>query len=106
MFSVMRDSTKAEHGGISSLAAFSTSLAARVGAGNIAGVAVAISLGGPGAVFWMRVVAIVGMVTSMVESTLAQNSDSLPDHRALHGRLRGAAGGAADLGGWRTCPWA
>ena len=49
-----------------------TSLAARVGTGNLAGVAIAIYLGGPGAVFWMWMTAIVGMSTSFIESTLAQ----------------------------------
>ncbi|MDO5768039.1 MAG: alanine/glycine:cation symporter family protein [Psychrobacter sp.] len=59
-------------GGISSFEALMTSLAARVGTGNLAGVAIAIYLGGPGAVFWMWITAIVGMSTSFIESTLAQ----------------------------------
>jgi len=59
-------------GGISSFEALMTSLAARVGTGNLAGVAIAIYLGGPGAIFWMWVTAIVGMSTSFIESTLAQ----------------------------------
>lgn len=59
-------------GGISPFQAFCTGLAARVGTGNLAGVAVAITLGGPGAIFWMWLVAIIGMATSFVESTLAQ----------------------------------
>lgn len=58
--------------GISPFAAFATSLAARVGAGNIAGVAIAITIGGPGAVFWMWVIALLGMATAMIEATLAQ----------------------------------
>ena len=57
---------------VSSFQAFCTSLAARVGTGNMAGVAVAITAGGPGAVFWMWVVALLGMSTSLVENTLAQ----------------------------------
>lgn len=72
MFSVMRNSTKAKHGGVTSFGAFATSLAARVGTGNIAGVATALVVGGPGAVFWMWVVALIGMCTAMVEATLAQ----------------------------------
>lgn len=72
VFTVMRRSLVAEHGGISSFGAFATGLAARVGTGNIAGVAIAITLGGPGAVFWMWIVALVGMSTSFVENTLAQ----------------------------------
>lgn len=59
-------------GGISSFQAFAVGLASRVGTGNIAGVAVALTLGGPGAIFWMWVVAAVGMATAFVEATLAQ----------------------------------
>lgn len=58
--------------GISPFQALCTSLASRVGTGNIAGVAVALVLGGPGAIFWMWVVAFVGMATAYAESTLAQ----------------------------------
>ena len=57
---------------ISSFRAFTISAAARVGTGNIAGVALAISLGGPGSVFWMWLLALIGGATSFVESTLAQ----------------------------------
>ena len=57
---------------ISSFQAFTLSLASRVGTGNIAGVAIAIVLGGPGAVFWMWVVAFIGSANAFVESTLAQ----------------------------------
>ena len=59
-------------GGISSFQAFCIGLASRVGTGNIAGVAIAITLGGPGAVFWMWCVALLGMATAFVEATLAQ----------------------------------
>lgn len=58
--------------GISAFKAFTISAAARVGTGNVAGVAIAITVGGPGAVFWMWLMAIVGGATSFVESTLAQ----------------------------------
>ncbi|MFG6160024.1 alanine/glycine:cation symporter family protein [Halomonas sp. 1390] len=71
MFKLLRHSREAD-GGISSFQALSTSLAARVGTGNLAGVAVAIYFGGPGAIFWMWMTALVGMATSFVESTLAQ----------------------------------
>lgn len=64
--------SRTDKDGISSLQALSVSLASRVGTGNIAGVAVAITLGGPGAVFWMWVVATVGMATAYAESALAQ----------------------------------
>lgn len=58
--------------GISAFKAFTISAASRVGTGNVAGVALAIAAGGPGAVFWMWVLAILGGATSFVESTLAQ----------------------------------
>jgi AGCS family alanine or glycine:cation symporter len=57
---------------ISAREALLISVGGRVGGGNIAGVAVAITLGGPGAVFWMWAIAIVGMATSLVECSLAQ----------------------------------
>jgi len=57
---------------ISGRSALLISVGSRVGGGNIAGVAVAITLGGPGAVFWMWAIALVGMATSLVECTLAQ----------------------------------
>ncbi len=57
---------------ISSFQAFAVSVATRVGTGNLAGVATAITLGGPGAVFWMWVIALVGSATAFIESTLAQ----------------------------------
>lgn len=58
--------------GISSFQAFALGLADRVGTGNIAGVAIALAMGGPGAIFWMWVVAFLGMSTAFLESTLAQ----------------------------------
>ena len=57
---------------ISSFQAFAISLASRVGTGNLAGVATAISIGGPGAVFWMWIIALLGASSAFVESTLAQ----------------------------------
>ncbi|MEG2740541.1 alanine/glycine:cation symporter family protein [Clostridium sp.] len=61
-----------EKGQVSSFQAFCISTASRVGTGNIAGIAIAITLGGPGAVFWMWLVALIGGASSFVESTLAQ----------------------------------
>lgn len=58
--------------GISSFQALAVSLSGRVGTGNIAGVAAAIGFGGPGAVFWMWMVAFFGAATAYAESTLAQ----------------------------------
>ena len=63
---------KTEGHAISSFQAFCVSTASRVGVGNIAGVAIAIVTGGPGAVFWMWVIAFLGCATGFVESTLAQ----------------------------------
>ena len=57
---------------IGSFQAFAVSLSSRVGTGNLAGVASAIFVGGPGAVFWMWVMALLGAATAFVEATLAQ----------------------------------
>lgn len=57
---------------VSNMQSFMISVAGRVGAGNIAGVALAITIGGPGAIFWMWVMALLGAATGFVESTLAQ----------------------------------
>lgn len=75
MFNILRSGrlfNRAEDGHISSFQALMLSVAGRVGGGNIAGVAVAITLGGPGAVFWMWVAGLLGMATSFIECTLAQ----------------------------------
>ncbi len=68
----MFGSRNADGDGISSFQAFAIGLASRVGTGNIAGVAIALVGGGPGAIFWMWIVALVGMATAFVEATLAQ----------------------------------
>jgi len=65
-------SGKESENGISSFQALAVSLSGRVGTGNIAGVAAAIGFGGPGAVFWMWIVAFLGAATAYTESTLAQ----------------------------------
>lgn len=57
---------------ISPFEAFVVSLASRVGTGNLAGVATAVAVGGPGAVFWMWIIALLGAANAFVESTLAQ----------------------------------
>ena len=67
--------------GISSFQALAISLSGRVGTGNIAGVAAAIGFGGPGAVFWMWVVAFLGAATAYVESTLAQIYKEVEDNQ-------------------------
>ncbi|WP_257143865.1 alanine/glycine:cation symporter family protein [Bacillus pseudomycoides] len=66
-----RKAQKEKHG-VSSFQAFCMSTASRVGTGNLAGVAIAISTGGPGAVFWMWLIAMIGGASAFVESTLAQ----------------------------------
>ena len=71
MWSLLFNSTPSEKG-ISSFQALAVSLSGRVGTGNIAGVAAAIGFGGPGAVFWMWVVAFLGASTAYAESTLGQ----------------------------------
>ncbi len=73
MFRLLGESTgKEEKHHISSFQAFTVSLASRVGTGNLAGVATAIAIGGPGAVFWMWIIALLGSSSAFVESTLAQ----------------------------------
>lgn len=72
MFNILRDTVHDKEGHISSFQALMLSVAGRVGGGNIAGVAVAITLGGPGAVFWMWVIGLIGMSTSFFECSLAQ----------------------------------
>lgn len=63
---------KDSNDGVSPFQAFTISAASRVGTGNVTGVALAIGVGGPGAIFWMWIIAIIGMATAFVESTLAQ----------------------------------
>ena len=85
MFAVFKDSLRSSAGQLSSFQALMLSLAGRVGAGNIAGVGIAVTLGGPGAVFWMWVTALVGMSSSLIECTLGQ----LYKRRDAEGQLRG-----------------
>ena len=78
---------------ISPFQAFAVSLASRVGTGNLAGVATAIAVGGPGAVFWMWIIALIGSANAFIESSLAQlykrrTEDSFiggPAYYILHG---------------------
>ncbi len=86
MFRVLSSNNQsADPNAISARQALLVSVGGRVGGGNIAGVAVAITLGGPGAVFWMWAIAIVGMATSLVECSLAQ----LYKRRQENGDFRG-----------------
>ena len=70
---------------VSSFQAMMVSTASRVGTGNIAGVATAIAVGGPGAVFWMWIMATIGSASAFIESTLAQ----IWKRRAKGGEFRG-----------------
>ena len=81
----LKNSVTPQPGGLTSFQALCTSLAARLGSGNLAGVALAISAGGPGAVFWMWVTALLGMATSFAESSLAQ----LYKEKDKNGQFRG-----------------
>ena len=100
MFRQLRRSHR-QDGGISSFQAFCVGLASRVGTGNIAGVAIALTVGGPGAIFWMWVVAAVGMATAIIEATLGQMFKVRSDDGAFRGGpafyiqngLRSRAGG-------------
>ena len=85
MFRIFAQAFQRQSGQLSSFQALMLSVAGRVGAGNIAGVAVAITLGGPGAVFWMWLVALLGMATSFFECSLAQ----LFKRREADGSYRG-----------------
>lgn len=85
MFRIFSEAFQHQPGQLSSFQALMLSVAGRVGAGNIAGVSVAIMLGGPGAIFWMWMVALVGMATSYFECSLAQ----LYKRRESDGSYRG-----------------
>ncbi|MEN1927164.1 alanine/glycine:cation symporter family protein [Luteimonas sp. MJ293] len=84
MVRLLLSGTKSE-AGVSSFQALAMSLSGRVGIGNIAGVATAIAFGGPGAVFWMWVMAALGASTAFIESTLAQ----IYKEKDAQGRYRG-----------------
>lgn len=81
----LKNSITPQPGGLTSFQALCTSLAARIGSGNLAGVALAIAAGGAGAVFWMWIAAVIGMATSFAECSLAQ----LYKERDSKGQFRG-----------------
>ena len=73
MIRLIRSKSSAERGeGISAFQSFATTVGSRVGMGNIAGVATALFFGGPGAIFWMWLIAMIGASSSFAECTLAQ----------------------------------
>ena len=100
LFKVVFASGSGDKAGISPFQALTVSLASRVGTGNITGVAVALYLGGPGAIFWMWMVALVGLATAYSESTLAQ----LYKVRNEEGQYRG--GPAFYIARGLGAPWA
>ncbi|WP_417791852.1 alanine/glycine:cation symporter family protein [Stutzerimonas xanthomarina] len=100
MVRAIRGARQSDASGISPFQALCTSLASRVGTGNLAGVAVALYLGGAGAIFWMWVVALVGMATAYAESSLAQ----LYKVRDGEGQYRG--GPAFYIAKGLKAPWA
>lgn len=94
MFGVLHNSRQKDSQGISSYQAFCTSMASRVGTGNVAGIAIAITLGGPGAIFWMWIIALLGASTAFAESTLAQ----LFKRKDIYGHFRGGPAYYMDKG--------
>lgn len=100
MVRAIRGARQSDSSGISPFQALCTSLASRVGTGNLAGVAVALYLGGAGAIFWMWLVALVGMATAYAESSLAQ----LYKVRDGEGQYRG--GPAFYISKGLKAPWA
>ncbi len=73
------------HGGLSSFQALATAIAAQVGTGNIVGACGAILIGGPGAIFWMWIIAFLGMATIYSEAVLAQKTRQVDENGEVHG---------------------
>jgi len=99
-FAVLRGKyhTADDKGEVSSFQALTTALSATVGLGNIAGVAIAISIGGPGATFWMIVAGFLGMSTKFTEATLAQRYREVrPDGRIMGGPMEYLSRGFAEF---------
>ncbi len=74
-----------QEGGLSSFQALATAIAAQVGTGNIVGASGAILVGGPGAVFWMWIIAFLGMATIYAEAVLAQETREIDENGEVHG---------------------
>ena len=95
--------THDDKGEVSPFQALTTALSATVGLGNIAGVAIAISIGGPGATFWMIVAGFLGMTTKFTEATLAQRYREVrPDGRIMGGPMEYLSKGLAEYNWPRT----
>ena len=104
-FSVLRGKyhTADDKGEVTSFQALTTALSATVGLGNIAGVAIAISIGGPGATFWMIVAGFLGMTTKFTEATLAQRYREVrPDGHIMGGAMEYLSKGFAEFNLPRT----
>lgn len=90
--------TPEDRGEVTPFQALTTALSATVGLGNIAGVAIAISIGGPGATFWMIVAGFLGMTTKFTEATLAQMYREVrPDGRIMGGPMEYLSRGFAEF---------
>lgn len=100
MFALLGRAFQQEGNHLSSFQALVLSVAGRVGGGNIAGVAVAISLGGPGAVFWMWVTGLIGMATSFFECTIARCSKSPRWTAPIEAARRITSSAASACAGW------
>ncbi|MEC4892452.1 MAG: alanine/glycine:cation symporter family protein [Oscillatoria sp. PMC 1051.18] len=88
-----------EEGEVTHFQALATALSATVGLGNIAGVAIAVSVGGPGAVFWMTIAGLLGMSTKFVECTLGQKYRLVkPDGTISGGPMRYLSRGLGEIG--------
>lgn len=87
-----------DHGEVSHFQALTAALSATVGLGNIAGVAIAVSVGGPGATFWMIVAGFLGMSSKFVECTLGQRYRKVrPDGRIMGGAMHYLSDGLAEM---------
>ncbi len=96
-------STPGTEGEVTSFQALTTALSATVGLGNIAGVAIAIMIGGPGATFWMIIAGFFGMTSKFTEATLAQMYREVrPDGHIMGGAMEYLSRGLADKGWSQT----
>ncbi|MFM1841753.1 MAG: hypothetical protein RLZZ490_486, partial [Cyanobacteriota bacterium] len=97
--SVSESEALEQNGEVSPFQALTTALSGSIGLGNIAGVAIAIQVGGPGTVFWMTVAALLGMASKFVECTLGvKYRDVRPDGTVRGGPMYTLAAGLGALG--------
>ena len=104
-------------GGMTSFQALSTAIAAQVGTGNIVGACGAIIVGGPGAIFWMWIIALLGMATNYAEAVMAQKTRVVDEDGTVHQSITSprpsrATGASSSPGSspwpsfWRSASWA